>query len=207
MVSMSDIQEDLSQYFIIRGKFTIDPHSHVVDVQGAVKLIQSCDQMPVQFGRVDGAFACVAKGLTTLKGAPAHVGGNFHCDRNLLSSLEAGPQHVEGSYCCESNLLTDLSHMPSFVGDQFWCYDNPLHSLAGWDPGHHVGGEFWCTYGHNLPLLRCIQASGVSLSDHNVNAPGAVSHILNKYAGKGKSHMLNCALELKQAGYAENARW
>lgn len=208
MVDIQQIEQLLKSHFEIRGDIIIDEHTGVVHVRGYVRLTKSCDQLPVQFGKVSSNFSCSNQNLRTLQGAPTWVGGSFFCGYNLLNDLAHAPGHVGVDFTCEGNLLKDLQHMPEFVGSAFWCYDNPLLSLEGFDSHVHVGGEFWCTYTSDLPLLRCLQAGGmITLSDHMVIAPEPVSKILEKHQPLGKKGMLNCALELKQAGFKENARW
>lgn len=208
MVDIQQIEQLVKSHFEIRGDIIIDEHTGVVHVRGYVRLKKSCDQLPVQFGKVSGNFSCSNQNLRTLQGAPTWVGGSFFCGYNLLNDLAHAPGHVGVDFTCEGNLLKDLQHMPEFVGQAFWCYDNPLLSLEGFDSHVHVGGEFWCTYTSDLPLLRCLQAGGmITLSDHMVIAPEPVNKILEKYQPLGKKGMLNCALELKQAGYSRNAQW
>jgi hypothetical protein len=209
MVDIQQIEHLLNKHLDINGPYKIDNQSGIVDVTGSVRLLNThVNKLPVKFGKVTRNFSCGNRNLTSLEGAPHWVGGSFFCDNNALKSLEYAPGHVEVDFVCESNLLTDLTHMPAFVGAAFWCYDNPLHSLNGFDAHVHVGGEFWCTYTSDLPLLRCLQVTGlITLSDHTVIAPPPVSDILDKYQPLGKKGMLNCANELKQAGYSRNARW
>lgn len=208
MVNVKQIEQLLNSHFEIRGDITIDDHTGVVHVRGHVRLAKQCNKMPVQFGKVTSNFSCYNCDLITLKGAPTWVGGSFFCGYNLLKDLAHAPGHVEVDFTCEGNRLQDLRNMPEFVGQAFWCYDNPLRSLTGFDSHVHVGGEFWCTYTSELPLLRCLQAGGmITLSDHNVIAPAPVLDILTKYQPLGKKGMLNCALELKKAGYSRNAQW
>ena len=180
MVDVKEIRKLLKNHFTTTGKVTIDPASGVVHVAGNVRLKSQLSQLPVQFGHVDGEFHCQSKNLTSLQSAPLHVGGDFYCGGNQLTTLQGAPDHV---------------------GGDFYCADNPLMSLQG--APDHVGVDFVCTYDDQLPLLRLIMYKSIRIWD----APDAVMIIMFKYAGKGKTHMLNCALELKQAGYAGNAKW
>jgi hypothetical protein len=198
---MVDVNQLLNNHFKITGDITIDPDTGVVDVDGDVKLRSQLSQLPVQFGRVDGRFDCSKNKLTSLQGAPLHVGGTFYCGDNQLTTLQGAPVHVGNSFSCSNNPLTTLQGAPVHVGNSFSCSNNPLTTLEG--APSHVGGDFYCTYNKQLPLLRLIMYKSILMWD----APGAVNTIMHKYTGKGKSHMLNLALELKQAGYVGNAAW
>lgn len=103
-----------------------------------------------------------------------------------------------------SNKLTDLTNGPKVALGIYQVSNNPLISLKGLpEQGVH---HFYCGYTSDLPLLRLVQVNGASLN-HPEDAHVPVMRIIKKYVGKGKSHMLNLALELKQAGYAGNAAW
>jgi hypothetical protein len=223
MVDVKNIQKLLRLHFVISGDVLIDPVTGAVDVQGDVRLgLRKRAQFPVRFGKVlgnfvcsdnyieslwgaphhvGGHFRCGFNRLTSLEHAPQHVGGHFRCDFNRLTSLEHAPQHVGGDFWCDHNQLTSLEHAPQHVGGDFWCQHNPLTSLE--HAPQHVGGEFKFDYQRHMPLLRFLAYHGLVV----FGAPDQVESILNKYAGKGKSGMLNCALELKQAGFEGNARW
>lgn len=54
---------------------------------------------------VTGDFDCMENKLTSLEGAPQHVGGNFRCG--------------DGKFHCEFNHLTSLAHCPQQVGGDF----------------------------------------------------------------------------------------
>lgn len=109
------------------------------------------------------------------------VEGNFYAANSGLKSLVGSPRTVTGYYKVDHNLLQDLQGAPD-----------------------HVGGKFQVTYAPDLPLLRTLVASEVWLQGR---PPEVVIRIMNKYAGGGKSVMLNAAMELKKAGYREHAKW
>jgi hypothetical protein len=207
VVDMNKIKRSLKEDFLIADHITIDPHTGVVDVQGDVQLIADCDQMSVKFGKVSGDFNCADRGLTTLAGSPHHVVGQFSCEHNRLTSLAHAPHHVDGVFSAPYNHITHLTHMPTYVGASFWIYGNPLESLSGLDKLDQIHGELWCTYSDQLPLLRTVLARSIHLSDGEQDTPIKLDKIIKKYVGKGKSHMLNLALELKQAGFEGNAKW
>jgi hypothetical protein len=198
----------------------IDAHTGLVSVEGDIRLTSPKTTLPVQFDTVTGSFYCTHNSLTSLEGAPRHVGESFHASRNALTSLVGGPVYVGNNYICESNKLINLEGCAQTVGRNLECFNNPIQSLIGAvTVGHDlvcvntpltdlsylpdVNRKFWITYKPDLHLLKCVIMKGLLLAE----APVIVQEIMNKYVGKGKAHMLNCALELKQAGYVENAKW
>jgi hypothetical protein len=181
MVDVTKINQLLKKHFRISGKVNVDLITGMVDVDGSVELKSQLTKLPIRFGQVSGDFDCSLSKLKSLEGAPDSVGKNFYCRYNQLKSLEGAPDSV---------------------GEHFWCSNNKLASLNGAPTS--VGGEFWVDYTESLPLLRLLQYNNIRLHKW---APNAVITIMNKYAGTGKAFMLNCALELKQAGFEGNAAW
>ena len=113
------------------------------DVGGTVDLSRGdLDELPVQFGLVEGNFYCEENPLTSLQGAPSKVGGRFYCSKNQLTSLQGAPSKVGGSFACEKNQLTSLQGAPSEVGGSFSCEKNQLTSLQG--APSEVVGNFSC---------------------------------------------------------------
>lgn len=153
-------------------------HPQSIQVEGHVRLHKTVSQLPYVFTQVH--FISTHRDLTTLVRFPRKVGRDLYLG---------------------GNQLTDLTGAPDQVGGSITMVDNPLSSLVGFPP--LVGDTVRITWQRDLPLLRLIQAPLIVIWD----APDAVEEILNKYAGKGKSHMLNCAMELKKAGYVGNAAW
>lgn len=120
-----------------------------------------------------------------------------------VSQLPVVFDRVGGHFNCDNNHLVNLKGAPRSTGLYFSCRDNPLTSLEGLPV--QVGALFWTTWTPNLPLLRLI-----NLDMNSVKLPGSppqLEQIMSKYLGKGKHHMLNCALELKKAGLEGNASW
>lgn len=181
-MDLDKINKLLKKHFIIHGEVHVDAQTGIVDVQGSVTLNPKkiVSQLPVQFGRVTGNFHCHKNQLVTLQGAPTHVTESFSCAVNQLQSLDGAPSHVRGNFSCN---------------------DNPLKSLQG--APEYVGSTWYLDYDPELPLLRTLNTKRVFMWP----VPEAVAVILKKYAGRGKSHMLNCALELKKAGFVGNASW
>ena len=76
----------------------------IVDVDGNVDLSdKNLTSIPVQFGKVGGAFYCSRNHLTTLEGAPRSVGGWFGCSHNQLTTLKGAPQSVRRAFYCRNN--------------------------------------------------------------------------------------------------------
>lgn len=161
------------------------------------------------------------QGNVTMKWASAtlggykfsHVSGNFEASYKSLESLEGLPTHVGGRLGLSGNRITNLQHCSAHVGKDLWITSlGSLTSLEGFPL--HVGGTVHITWNPQLPMLRCLQAQYVEIhkpqfvTTESYEAMRACEAILHNplWRGKGKSHMLNCALELKQAGFAENAR-
>lgn len=225
MVDVKQIEELLHYHFKIKVTPQIDPITGVVDIQGNViarGLPSGPTHLPVQFGTVSDDFICINMGITTLKGAPHHVGGIFDCSHNKLINLTHAPQHVgqdvlcnnnqltslvgapkkvQGAFYCYLNKLTSLVGAPHSVDGTFFCMENPLKSLHG--APEHMGGEFSLTYSKDLPLLRLCMYENFFIYD----VPAIVRKILDKYKSQGKPAALQAAIELIRAGYRENARW
>jgi hypothetical protein len=114
---------------------------------------RSFDRFPVQFAPTKGDFDCFScPNLTSLEGAPEHVGGNFSCSHcpNLVS-LKGAPSHVGGNFDCSNCAgLVSLEGTPAHVGGDFRCENCPkLASLEG--APEHVGGYFYCGNCPELP--------------------------------------------------------
>lgn len=224
MVNVKQIDRLLKKHFVIQGDHVIDPNTGVVDVTGNVILTDArlpTPEIPVQFGVVTGDFWCRKKGLVNLKGAPTWVGGQFMCQSNKLQNLAHAPNHVGSSMHCSQNWLSTLTGAPDHVGGSFVCHLNHIKNLEG-APKHisnrlvatmcpleNLQGipdglsELELSWDEELSLLRALTAQQIKLD----GAPTQVKEIMDKYAGQGKSGALNCALELKKAGFEGNARW
>jgi hypothetical protein len=121
-----------------------------IDVKGEVylergPLVGKVFGNEVFFGKISGDFWCDSNSLTTLEGAPEHVGGRFYCSHNNLTSLEGAPKYVGGNFnCSEGNRLTSLAGAPEKVGGNFYCSLNKLTSLKG--SPKYVGAYFYCGF-------------------------------------------------------------
>lgn len=174
---------------------------HITHVDGHMFLsghVRSLHNMP---HTVTGSFMCNNCGLTSLQGGPTKVGGNYGCSSNMLTSL-AGCPPIQGDLMFDDNLLTDLSSVPrasfAYGGKNPW--KNFRHT-----PDHI--GQVMVIITPQTPLLGLLSAQQISCIDENGEYKEQINQILNKYAGEGKRAILNCALELKKAGYGGNASW
>ena len=209
MVDVKQIEAKFRKYFNHSGVVThIDPETGLIDVDGYVTLKRMVTRLPVSFGSITGSFTCSDSKLTTLKGAPSHVGGVFDCSNNALTSLVYAPEYVGRDFICARNQLTNLKGAPEQVGVDFNCSRNPLTSLEG--ASNVIPAWFVVSYSPDLPLLRTLVAKqGVWLDWVWGSAPDEVKHILNdpEFKGKGKAGAIKCAIALMRAGYKANAKW
>lgn len=183
-------EEMLHKYFSfgVSGSFKIlfKKNTQEYSVYGADMSVNTfMSHMPVKFHEVSGNFYAVNLGLQSLQGCPKWVGSVFSASDNQFVDLQGGPVSVGDSF---------------IVG-----YNKKIQSLDGFPT--HVGGKFIIEYKPSLPLLRALVAQkGVRFLNQSSNSR-KVEEIMNKYAGQGKAAALNCALDLKQAGFVDNARW
>ena len=230
MVNQNPIHEYLQTHVHIDGSYVIQPDG-TVDVDGNLESHHSSlHQLQVKFGTVTGNMNFSRMPLAHLHGFPHTVGGNVSVARTHIKSLEGAPTRVEGNfwaYGCK-NLktlvggphhvgksfyahqckLTTLQGAPLYVGNVFDITQNPL---ASYDPVPQGCTQVNLPYNENAPVLKLLNYPLVHLTADGVTRDlekvRAINTILHKYAGQGKTAMLNCALELKKAGYTENARW
>lgn len=188
MVDVESIYQILDTQFKINGDYNVTP-TGVVNVDGSVTLEHKAfKQMPVKFGTVTEHFRFKhLNALETLEGAPEKVQtfSVVHCPR--LTSLVGAPKEV---FVFESTVC-DFRDLMGFPESCEWA---------------HLDYEI------NLPVLRLLQVSSKTHfwgSELSKGASLEVQNILNdpQWKGKGKSGMLNCALELKKAGFGGNAKW
>jgi len=114
-----------------------------IDVEGDVSISGlQLDEIPYDFGTLNGSFNCTANKLVSLKGAPEVVTGTFNCSGNGLTSLEGGPKEVGGEYSCVANQLINLEGAPKEAKQHFNCGRNSMHSLKG--SPEKIGSDFSC---------------------------------------------------------------
>lgn len=234
MVDKRKIEYLMYSYFENDGEERITPDDYVVDSQGVVHVHSSLfmfkstpnRMLPVQFAVVLGDCIFADRQLKSLKGAPHTVMGDFDCSMNALTSLAHAPKTIGSGaqFRCDGNKLTSLAHVPTNVSTlvcnnnlltnlqdvppcgMLWATENPFTSFKH-TPDHIA--ELVISYDVNLPLLGLLSVKKIEFEhdpDDSIQSK-QVEEILNKYVGKGKSHMLNLALELKQAGFEGNAKW
>jgi hypothetical protein len=191
MLSSSDIeiQSDLS-----------------VNIHVSIRLVHRVPEgrLPIKLHMVDGEVSGPWMELRTLNNFP-DVCSTLDVSHNLITSLTHAPGYVR-EMDVKHNLISSLEHVSDtceFVN----VIRNPLTSLKGLPDTPSDDLEVHLTWTPDLPLLRLLNATQVSIVDNNSQPLRDLNQIMNKYTGKGKSFMLNCALELKQAGYVGNARW
>lgn len=174
---------------------------HITHVDGDMSLgghVNTLHSMP---HTVTGSFLCHDCGLTSLQGGPVKVGLHYDCSDNLLMSLEGCAKGVK-DLMCSGNQLPDLSTAPrcDFVYGGINPWKNFRHT-----PDHlpHV----MVILKDPVPLLGLLHAHKIDCLDMGGGYRDKLNTILNKYAGEGKKGILNCALELKQAGLGAYAQW
>lgn len=230
MVDLKHIHEYLRDHLHIDGEYEIQPDG-TVDVDGSIESMHnSIYELQVKFGTVTGHVRLDRIHLTSLQGFPHTVGGNVSVARTPIKSLQGAPLTVAGNfwaYGCKH--LTNLQGAPSHVGQDFYTHQCKLKSLSG--APTHVGGVFDVSnnplvsydplpqgssqlslpYNEHVGVLKLLSYPRVYLSQDGVTRDldkvRAANHIIQKYVGQGKSAILNCALELKQAGLEGNAKW
>lgn len=191
MVNVKTISKLLEEHFDIDGGYKIDS-LNLVHVKGDVYFSNNkLEKMPVQFGTIKGGLIINDSNITTLEGSPKLLSGGLtvHNCMNLTTCVGA-PEQVNGFVHISKCPLKSLEGFPSI------CKSSKVD------------------FSFDLPVLRLLQptqGTGFYLNneDEQEEAAEIVLNILRdpRWMGKGKSAALNCALELKKAGYAGNARW
>jgi hypothetical protein len=196
MVNVNQTQDLLHKHFATDGKVTVDPETGTVHVQGnvAARMLIDSERLPVQFSVVEGDFLLGKQDkLTSLAGSPQIVNGDYKVGGEF-TSLEGAPRIVSGVFAALSPHLASLAHLPSQMS------------------------MLRLSMTPQLPLLRLLEIPyqettimvgyPVSLGGVSGQSTQAIM-IIERYRRlkKGKAFMLNCANDLKQAGFAGNARW
>ena len=98
------------------GNYTINDDL-IVDVNGDVNFNRrDFNEIPIQFGQINGGFYVAYNNLISLKGCPTKVRDNFICPNNRLESLEYCPKVVGGIFSFEENPIKILEYLPKSVG-------------------------------------------------------------------------------------------
>lgn len=210
LIKQSTLIKQFKQAFFTHNlrHVSMNPDSGRLDVRANRVMLLHKGEIPVPLGKIQGDFTCEACELTSLQNAPEEVTGSFWCHKNKLQSLQGGPHTVNGNYFCGWNQLSDLQGAPTTFTGLFVAIqpDPGLQSVQGFPPHARHITISWHT---QLPLLRLIEYSGnLEITEQrNHERMYHLMDVLERYRGKGKTHMLNLALDLKQAGYGGNARW
>lgn len=180
-----------------------DDLSVVIDT--SVKMVEAPPKgkLPIKLHMVHGTLYAQYMNLKTLENFP-DVCDVLFVNHNQLMSLEHSPQMISELYV-EKNNLTNFEHL-SHTCEYVDAVNNPLTSLVGLPDTPANDLELRITWLPELPLLRLVNVTKIVMKG-TVGVVEPLNTILNKYVGKGKHAVLNCALELKQHGYASNARW
>jgi hypothetical protein len=223
-----------SVFQIDSGVRTFNPITRRVDVDGIQLRVKShsidLHKIPVPLGVIRADVHLNDAHLTTLENGPTHVMGKFHISHNQLTSLAHAPSHVDGTLMAQHNKLTtldaahcqirgdldvrfnllqDLADCPQVKG-LLWATKNPHLTHISQVPDQVA--YMMITYSHNLNLLKLLEFKG-EIRFADVPTMDQFTDLKNifanpKYAGKGKSMMLNVALELRRAGFpASNIKW
>lgn len=211
---IQQIHELVREYFFYDTGFKVGPDGKV-DAVGNWELKYALnDQIPVQFGVVNGNLNVSNCGLTTLKGCGDWITGTLNASSNLITNLEGVPPQVGSIDLSNNQELTSLEGAPLMVRNFMDLTRTKLTSLKGLPTEPGAIGKIAITYQDHLPMLRLLVAKQIEVKKSGfgysyLESKQPLQNILNddRWAGKGKSHMLNCALELKQAGFVGNAAW
>jgi len=159
---------------VINGEVSVDGNCSWMSSYKATKL-------PIKFSKVTGSFFVNDQKIVTLVGSPETVGKTFGCSHNLITSLVGGPIEVGKNYYCDSNPhLVSLDGCPNTVGERFYC-----------------------DWNENLPLLKLVRYTGVTIYYND-----EVNDILYKYVGKKplRQAIIQCQRELIDNGFEGNAK-
>lgn len=205
------IELQVKKYWHSAGNWWVDDQG-MVQVKGIFRSKEKHvprGELPVQFGEVVGDLNLGNMGLVTLKGAPKKVTGWLFLSENPLKNLLHAPQHVRTLIMFNMTELQELTGCPSQLHDISIQNAPKLKSLAGLNESpHSINSVTLADCDPDLPLLRTLVSGHVTI-EKNWRQNMEIMQILNdeRWMGKGKSHALNCALALKQAGFGNNASW
>jgi hypothetical protein len=182
----AEVLDTLLSHFKVTGEIHVRSDLSV-DVVGSVVNVRKRPLpdgvIPVKFHHIKAGFFVDNCGLVSWHNSPRIVQGHLWASGNPLTDLKGAPEQVHGYLGIAATEIRSLEHVPTHVT-----------TLA-------------LDYQDQMPLLRALTCNHVEFPNVRTPAPEAVKSILNKYAGKGKSHMLLCANELKKAGFEGNAAW
>jgi len=180
-----------------------------VSVWGNVRMTRPAGgRMPVAFDEVSGWFQAERMRLTTFENFP-HTCNDLFVAENELSSFKNCPTHIE-SLDISNNRFENFVGLDTAALTRIDAAGNPLKSLEGLPktpPETPLG--IGITYRKDLPLLRLLVATEIDILDPQrlIKRYEPVQSILRKYAGQGRSGVIDCKRELVAAGFEGNAKW
>lgn len=126
----------------------VDESTGEVNITGSVVLRDGLTQLysplPVKFGHVTGNFNCALHpqwNVFNLENFPHTVGGDFRVSAPRMTSLLGAPRHVGGVCVLSSESLKSLEHLPKTYGRLRLAYTPHLPLLRLVDEGI-VGWSF-----------------------------------------------------------------
>jgi hypothetical protein len=88
-----------------------------VDATGHVALFdKGLQEIPFQFGIINGTFSIHNNQLTSLRGSPRKVTEHFNCSYNNLESLEYCPTEIGENMVFFNNPIKTMKYLPKSVG-------------------------------------------------------------------------------------------
>lgn len=140
----------------------VDDTTGEVNITGSVMLRDGLTQLysplPVKFGHVTGNFNCALHPqmhLMNLQNFPHTVDGDFRVVAPNLTSLEGAPRHVGGVCVLSSESLKSLEHLPESYGRLRLAYTPHLPLLRLIDKAP-VGWSFVKRYGGTERGIRAV---------------------------------------------------
>lgn len=131
-----------------------------VDVSGNVFIPQEYTSIPVQFNRVSGLFICNYTKITSLEGAPQHVGGELIICGTDIASLRGVEKwipniKVDGKIWCDQTHILGLALIEGINQVKVW--DERIAMWIKFDISHHDPFQF------QEQLLECRLTEQASL--------------------------------------------
>jgi hypothetical protein len=147
--------------------------------------------------------------LTTLVNGPKIVYQGFNCNHNpLLVSLVGGPVEVGRYYSADDCGLTSLDGLPRKIGTHLSLDFNPLTSLQGVNKLKEMNGYICLNNclisSHILGILLIKGCDGIITYDRGDF--GKAVQIMDRYTTKGRSGLIQCQMDLIEAGLSEFAQ-
>jgi hypothetical protein len=129
---------------------------------------------------------------------------------NRVSSLHNMPDVVNGWFSCSHNNLTSLQGAPQQLSGLLGAINQTDDSLVSLTGLPFDAKAVFFTWHPEMPLLKLIEFPG-GLGVFHRHGSGEhfyrLEDLIMRFRKKGKSHVLNLALELKKQGLEGNAKW